>query len=552
MIRRVLLPVLLCLACAPAPAPRVTPPPPFQPHSMAQRVVFMTFDGLGADALGAQTGLPAFERLKSEGATARLIPVSPTHTSSTHVAMLTGADPQVTGIVANRFHLPGTPPERTAIGMETPSDVETLVEAARRQGKRVGVALFPTIDGRTPQRTADFGVIWSDPLAGPRAITLTRSDFRREWVPPTWTQRPRNRTSYSPVMRARLEWNVPQLVRKDVDLVAYDTTNDQTENYDTYLIESGDREIIPDGRGWFPLSVRNHDGTIGSWSKLLQKGPRLDVTLYWGSVSQTKAYPDHYAALLDEEAGFWPGEPDGDAGAELFIEQMDRLTEYLTRVQVATIRRMPFDLLLAYQPQIDEAGHSFLGKAGGEAVIRAAFVSADRALASLLAHLDPARDAVVVAGDHGLAVAQREVRLNRLLAEKGFFPRWRAYASGSAAHLYRFSGADDGAAVAAALEATGLFEKVERKGTTAHRNSGDLIAWGWPDVAVRGDSEGPAQGVPEPAGQHGALSSNRQLHSPFLAFGAGIPQRTWGEMPQTRIARFLSQLLGIEPPAAAE
>src|SRR5215210_715851 len=208
MTRRALPLLLLSLfACAPAPQPRVAPPQPqLTATGTPHRVVLMSFDGLGADGLAAQTGLPTFDHLARTATTARVIPVNPTLTSSTHVSILTGVDPQKHGIVSNWFRLPGTPADQVTRGIETDIDVETIVEAARRQGKRVGAVPFPTLDASTARRTADFGLVWTNSVTEGRILKLTKTDFRREWVPPTWTQRPQRRTSYSPVMRARVEW----------------------------------------------------------------------------------------------------------------------------------------------------------------------------------------------------------------------------------------------------------------------------------------------------------------------------------------------------------
>src|SRR5690242_14202883 len=103
---RRLLPFFFLLgSCVASPNPEVTPSPPaLRATGSAQRVVLISFDGLGADALARQTGLTAFEHLAAHGASGRVIPVNPTVTSSTHTAILTGADPQRSGIVSNRYH----------------------------------------------------------------------------------------------------------------------------------------------------------------------------------------------------------------------------------------------------------------------------------------------------------------------------------------------------------------------------------------------------------------------------------------------------------------
>lgn len=557
MIRRLLLPlVLLASSCTPPPPrPAVVPAQPqLAANAVARRVVLLSFDGMGADALARQQNLPAFERLAHEGASARIINVNPTLTAPTHISMLTGADPQRHGVVSNRFHLEGTPIEQHARGMETDPEVETIVEAARRQGKRVGAVSFPNVDGRTPRRTADFGMAWTTSVAPARIVTLSRKDFKREWVPPTWTQRPQRRASFSPVQRARIEWSVPKTaLRMDVDVVAYDTTNDARENYDAYFIESEEREISVDDRGWFALSMPTTQGVHGSWSKFLRNAPTLDVTIYWGAISRNEAWPESFHAMLDEEVGFWPGSPDeaSPIDAQTFIEQLERLDDFYTRAQTLTIARVPFDLLLAYHAAIDQASHQYLGRDEEAAVLRAAFASADRAVSAVAETLNP-EDALVVTGDHGLVPLSREVRINRLLADHGFTPRWRGYASGAHVHFYRFEGADDADALIAMLNASGLFERVQKKNAQFHRNAGDVIAWAWPNVAVAQSDHEPAIVTPQPEGQHGLLNTHREMHPPLFAIGHGTPVGPLGEIAQTKIARFVAQLLGIAPPAAAD
>ncbi|HVE70797.1 MAG TPA: alkaline phosphatase family protein [Thermoanaerobaculia bacterium] len=539
MRRSVVLLLLSLLACAPATPPRVAPPAPrFEPAGVAQRVVLMTFDGLGADELARQTALPAFEHLARTGAVARVIPVNPTLTGPTHVSILTGVTPQVHGIVSNWFHLPGTPVERVTRGMDLEPDTETLLDAAKRSGKRVGVVPFPTLEARTPRGTADFGLVWTSSLTRGRIVQLTRSDFKREWVPPTWTARPARRTSYSPIMRARVEWAATKTLRADVDVVAYDRTDDGRENYDTYTIEIGEDEQPLDAKRWFAVAKENH----GSWSKLLEHAPSLDVKLYWGPISRTRAYPESYRDLLDAAAGFWPGAPDeqSDIDPATFAEQMERLADFITRAQTLTLQRMQFDLLLMYQPVIDTAQHNFLGY--DDTVIRRAFVAADRGLASVGSRLDASRDALIVTGDHGLVAVDRAIRINTFLAQKGFAPRWRAYTSNNVAHLYRFSGDDDSEALIGTLQATGWFERIERK---THRNSGDVVVTSLPGISLSDSFQEPVETERASYGHHGALNTHRELHTVLFAGGAGITPGNAGEIQQTEIAGFVKRLLGL-------
>lgn len=502
--------------------------------------MLMSFDGLGADALARQSGLPTFDHLARTGTSARVIPVNPTLTSSTHASILTGVDPQRHGIVSNWFHRPGTPVDQVTRGLDADFDVETLVEAARKQGKRVGAVPFPTVDARTSSRSADFGLVWTNSLTEARVVKLTRTDFRREWMPPGWTAPPQRRRSFSPVMRARVEWRVSRELRADVDVVALDTTDDRVVNYDAYAIESGDREL-PLDRGWFAVTKQGH----GSWSKILEANA-LDVTLYWGAISRTNAYPETFRTMLDEEIGFWPGAPDARAeiDPQTFSEQIERLADFLSRAQALAVRRMEFDLLLAYQPVVDQALHHFLGH--DDAVIHRAFVAADRAVAAVGSQLDGNRDAFLVMGDHGLVPIEREVHLGVLLAQNGFAGRWRVFTANHVAHFYRFGEPDDSDALVAALNATGFFQSIEKKSAKSHRNSGDVVAVSIPPIGVTASAETPLETKPDAYGHHGALNTHRDLHTILFASGFGVPRGPLGEISQTRIAPFVAGLLGID------
>src|SRR6185369_15829141 len=163
------------------------------------------------------------------------------------------------------------------------------------------------------------------------------------------------------------------------------------------------------------------------------------------SVNRNEGLPASYVQLIDTEAGFWPGMPDEHLDRKTFLEQTDRMSSYLTRVTTVSIARMPFDLLLAYQPIVDAAEHHLRGV--DEPAIAVAIADADRAVAAMSNALDPARDALLVVGDHGVAKSDTDVRLNRILKNAGFGPRWTAYSSGNVAMLARGEEPNDATAV---------------------------------------------------------------------------------------------------------
>lgn len=315
----VLLTSAIACSTGSAPPPPTVIAPQLTATGHAQRVILVSFDGLSADEL-QEYGTPAYSLMAAHAT--RVTPVTPTVTSTTHAAILTGAAPERTGIVSNQFHIPGTPAGRIAMGVYTEIDAETLIDAVRRAGKRVGCITFPTVDATTSRRSADWGLIWHSAAAPSRMIRLTRSDFHSDWLPPMWgAQQPRH-TSFSPVMRARIEWSVPQRTREDVDIAAYDTTDDHVRNYDTFYVEHAGSETLVDSSRWFAVSSRLRDGVYGSWSKLLAVDPSLDsMTVYWGAINRTEGYPDSFVQLIDDEAGFWPGVPDEVSAKGWIVER---------------------------------------------------------------------------------------------------------------------------------------------------------------------------------------------------------------------------------------
>jgi type I phosphodiesterase/nucleotide pyrophosphatase len=536
----------------PAPVPPPPAPPRFTTSGLATRVMLVSFDGLGADE-ERRFGAPAFDRLAAHAT--RVVPVTPTATSSIHAAILTGAGPDQTGIVSNQFHAPGTPRTETAKGLETEIGVDTIVDAARRAGKRVGGIAFPFVDWTSARRGADFGIAWTPPSTRARVVHLGRGDFHSDWLPPSWgSPRPKH-PSFSPAMRARIEWSVPRVAREDVDLVAYDTTDDHVANYDTFFVEYAGAESALDGQRWFAVSKQTSEGLFGSWSKLLQFDPSLSsVTLYCGAIHHTRG-DAAFVREVDEQIGFWPGSADdasvrdNSIDAQTFVEQNDRLSDFLTRVTHYAMTTRAFDLLLAYQPIVDNAEHQFLMPAG-QPVRRAAFAAFDRAVASMTHDASAIGATIVITGDHGLAPVDTEVRLGGLLAGWNE-SQWSVFANGNVAHFYRFGGDDDTAALIDRLTAlrapdgAAVFERVERKSPSSHPNSGDVIAFAFPRFALSASAQGEPFVKPPYSGQHGGLNAHPEFHTTLGAEGPGIPPQTIEAMPQTDIAPMIERLLGL-------
>ena len=582
----------------------------------ARRVVLVSFDGMAAmrhrelvarGAYADPDGLAAFERAY---VVERAIPVNPTLTSVSHASIATGAPPSRTGIVSNVFHLPGTPITAWVSGFEATSEAETLWQAFRRQGRRVGVLCFPGHDGTTPARSADFGMAYVNAsFARPASVRLAAGEFE----------------AAASSRRARLAVDLEgdgleQTVT--FHLTAVDAHADGVDRLDALTVDddpdpaNGVLATVGEGE-WFPLTVRapHRDGgtrLIGAWCLLQALPADLDgVRIYRGGFRATEAYPRAFREALDAGAGFWPGPPDDPAlergldgrdGLKLadYMAQARRFSEFFTacaRVALATER---FDLLVGYQPIPDEVEHALLftdprqgryspelAAAGGRAIDNT-FRLVDRAVGELARGLDLGRDALVVVSDHGMVPAVEAVHLNEALRRAGLAvaeeidgrprvaasSRMVAVSSSGCAHLVvNLAGREPGGTVPAAerdevvraaaralalLEVDGepVIETMARREEAAalgldHPNAGDLIAFMKPGF-VATSRIGGALHEPNPyAGQHGYRNVHPEVAGVWLARGAGVVQARHAEAPLTGVAAFVAALAGIEPPAQA-
>ncbi len=583
------------------------------------RVVVISYDGVGADLAwgwlegGVLPGDGGLAGMVEKGTAARRVRmVNPTLTAVNHISLATGALPEATGIVCNRFHPAGTPIGRSVSGFVAPIGAETLWQAARRQGKRVGVLTWPGADGTSEARKGDFGLIWVE-----RGIA--RSEILE--------LEPQDATSFGAIPSsdgvAGLAWTVTvplegaEPARTAFEVAVFDGTPDGVSVYDTVAVRSGDAGWEVLGRDpWFPVEVRararkeDRPHRWGAWCKVLHESLHDGrLRLYRGGVYRVKGYPQAFEDAISEQVGFWPGPPethrlgewwrDQNRGLDLetVLEQIERFDRYLDRVAEWTVAHERFDLLMAYHPTPDEYEHAGLitdrrqwgWSKGTELAAREGLDrvgrSFDASVAAMWRMLDPGKDVLAVVSDHGLMPIWDMVNVNQALADAGLLdpverkgrlrpsPESRvvAYVSGGCAHLYlNLKGREPGGVVDPArreavlqraaramadLTADGVpvVERIVRREEAGplgldSPNSGDLIVFLQPGFAVSGRL---GRKVVEPApyyGQHGYLNTHDALCGIFFARGAGVPRRRIEETRATDLAPRVAAWLGIEPP----
>lgn len=553
------------------------------------RTVVVSFDGLGGvrlnELLAAGTlDAGGFAAFASRGLLAgRASVVTPSLTPVVHVSAITGAPPSRTGIVANQFREPGSPFGTQTTGFAAPVGAETLWEAARRQGRRVGVLLHPGTSDAGESRRGDFGLFWPDrPARDSAFVTIAAGSWAD--APPAAG------ASFSPARETRLSVATPAGAVR-LRLTAADTTDDGAANYDRLAIAREDGAAAGSlgtvaVRGWFALAVPGDGGSLTAWCRLQELDPGLvRAEIYVGAFYPVPGYPEDYRRRLEAAIGGWPGPPDyallrppRRPDFDTHEEQAARLSEYLTKALLFTIANERFDLLVGYQPLVDEIEHAFEpGPNGGskDAVVRA-FRTADRSAAAILAALTP-RDSFLFYSDHGIVPLVRGVNLEKFLVEKGWTPvgpngpkegarRVQICATSGIAHVYldpALAGAERADAAAALLAdlrglaelADGLVDDVvPREGLAGldldHPRSGDVVVLLTPGNAFwYGGAK--VLGSPGNRGGHGYRAALPVLDAAFGAIGPGIAPARPDILSVLEVAGRAARALGIEPPRDA-
>jgi len=559
----------------------------FAPPAPAGRTVVVSFDGLGGARLNellSQGKLTAggFSAIAERGLLAgRAVDVTPSLTPTAHISAITGALPGLTGIVGNHFREPGRPWGAETTGFLAPIETETLWEAARRQGRRVGVLLYPGADDANERRRGDFGLTWPDrPAQASAFVTLDRG----RWTGAGGT----DAASFSPVRRAAVDVAAPGGRTVRLVVLARDTTDDGVVDYDTLVFAREDGTSAEVRRlGWFAVQAAGEDGPFTAWCRVVALEPTLArVVVYVGGFFAVPAYPADFRARFEAALGGWPGPPDpaivdagppgeGDAAGE---EQAQRLAEYLTRAILFAIRTERWDLLVAYQPLVDEIEHHFEpGPRGGssEAITRA-FQTADRCVAAMLAALS-SRDTLLVLSDHGMVPLEKSLDLERYLGEKGWTIVRRAPAPGGPravqvcassgiAHVY----VDPSLAPAARAEASAALERDLRGLMSLPGNavdalvphdglaplgldnprSGDVVVLLRPGFEFA-RSRPSVFSVPTNLGGHGYRNATPALDAAFGAIGPGIEPSRPATVSLLEVASRAARALGIDPPRGA-
>jgi predicted AlkP superfamily phosphohydrolase/phosphomutase len=149
-------------------------------------------------------------------------------------------------------------------------------------------------------------------------------------------------------------------------------------------------------------------------------------------------FPQSFIHEIDSTIGFWPAEPDffnlerNLIDEATYMEQLERLADYLKDAMLLSIDNHEFDLLMGYQVQTDEAGHEFSltdprQKAFQDSAKRQRYAEylersyqiADRNLKEIIAAAGLQKTNIIAVSDHRMAALHTQGFPNRILRTAG-------------------------------------------------------------------------------------------------------------------------------------
>jgi Type I phosphodiesterase / nucleotide pyrophosphatase len=427
------------------------------------RVALLTFDGASDSYLdqlvmdGELSPGGFFAQSRQNGYVAdQLTPINIANTGPSHAALFSGATPAVSGYVGQNFATPADALPKGADVFTYVSPAETLVAAARRQGKRTACLAAPGFDGRTPNYTCDYLLNF---VQGREESTVVQFfPFAEESQSQT---APGSFGTAAMILAPKAGKNplpVPLAEKGLVFLVSYSDAG-ENRKYDTlsFRYPDGKVQIVEPGRiypfNWIEDGLK---GTTALWLNRLdpQSG---EVELYWGQSYFTVANEAMHRAVIDK-LGPWPGTLDarGLHAGRINEEGFDALNEYQAKYHIAALglllQQKDWDLFLGYLPYLDTVQHKYLVSSPRQldhidkgaryaAKIKDAYANLDRWMGSLARTSEAAATNFIVASDHGMVPTHTLLTISSLIESWGYKvygdrPEIGVYTSGASAHIY--------------------------------------------------------------------------------------------------------------------
>lgn len=458
-------------------------------QAVAPKELIFVSDGMRPDLAEkyAKAGdMPNYAKIFNSGVTGDngMIPEVPANTGAGWTTISTGSWVGTHGQANNTYHIVSNGILTSTSGFDaSKTQVETYAEAAEKQGKKVAVIEWPaTLPAKIKGPAIDFRNFYSSrgvfanyavPNAKPDSSVVYTSGL--QLVDATgWTGAPQ---SFSPAKETSFNFKTSVISGTAATLTyqvyIYDSTDDNTANYDKVLIASETKDASKavatlkagDWSSSIKLNLPQNGLTVGFYMKLIDLSPDLSkFRLYFTSLSRIKSnLPDLEQKIAQDfpaatGADFSPLQT-GIVDAQTYAEQGLKWYDAYKQVQEYIIKTYSPDIVMAGYPVTDEFSHQFMAlatpsytgprftnvdQASAENYIKSAYKQADEILGHLWDQLGGQSNVVTFVGaDHGFAATWKAINANQVLQDAGLYDpvnkansKAIAYWAGGTANIY--------------------------------------------------------------------------------------------------------------------
>ncbi|GAM14534.1 alkaline phosphatase family protein [Mesobacillus selenatarsenatis] len=430
-----------------------------------RQVILISFDGMRNDLTRSYVKdgkLPNIKNVIEKGTNAKYAKtVSPSLTAPSHAAIATGATPLKTSIVSNAWQQKDAALTNQKNAFLSAFEVDPLWVTARKQGKTTATVAFAGANPSTGKQ-ADYTIYYGDTLSPSKQEKLKFTEASG------WSNTPK---SFSLLMETSFKIKVEDSKNKEIHVLAYDSSNDETKNYDEFIVSDNKKidkkGVSPKNWGSVTLQVKE-DQTAGFWFNFTSTDPALgkEAVMYRSAVTSGLIDgPEGFPERIRDQFGFFPPQDDdialekGWISRKEYEEISERFVNWVTDVSLFIKNEYKPDLLMFYAPQIDHQEHKYLltdprqpdyspekSKKYME-YIQWSYKVADSVVGKTVESLD-GNDHLFIVSDHGMEPAHSALEPNKVLKENGLlvldsdgkidYKKSKAIAipSGSAAHVY--------------------------------------------------------------------------------------------------------------------
>lgn len=368
--------------------------------------------------------------LRQENAVGNLSVSFPSITASSHISTMTCSSPGTHGVFLNSGNWTG---ERDYSGFAMPYQTETWVQALRKDRKQVAVAAYPSVDGSSPERSADLGVAYDTPVGKVQYVTLSPSGEGSAEVPSHLI----SGKTYRFTFRSTLDQKI--VVSSDFGA-------------EVELPEARVADVFGDDG----LGGQKRRAAVSFLNLGMQSGQKATVVAV-SPVSITPVTGENLKLALDQKNIVWSNMRDYgyskfDNGVELTLETIRHRRQVVLRAIKEMLALRSVDAMFLYFEDIDVILHAWMGVPTVHDELVDFLSEFDQELGGLLSNL-PAETNLVVMGDHGMSAIQYELNARSLLPP-GAASNFMIRTSGGAMLLYPPGRLDDAPPEGLDLEAT--------------------------------------------------------------------------------------------------